>query len=68
MGTLLAGWWSAIWPNLAANIIWVPIGWAGGWAGGVWLKGHILKHLSTQHEDLKAHVTNLVESATARKG
>lgn len=42
MGHLLAGWWAAIWPNLAANVIWVP-------AAAV---HHVLikRHISREHE------------------
>lgn len=33
--TALLGWlvnvfWPAVWGNLAASVIWVPVGWAGG--------------------------------------
>lgn len=49
MGTLLAGWWSAIWPNLAANVLWVPL---------AWVHHRLMRRQADQHhEAMKAHVT-----------
>jgi hypothetical protein len=42
MAAALAGWWSAIWPNLAANVIWVPAA----------ALHHVLirRHITREHE------------------
>lgn len=58
MGHLLAGWWLQIWPNLAANVIWVPVA----------AIHHVLmrRHVDRRHEELAAHITSTV-GAAARK-
>lgn len=47
MGTWLASAWGQIWPNLAANILWVPLVWAH----------HLV--MSRRVRDLRQHVTTL---------
>lgn len=47
---MLAHWWSAIWPNLAASLI---------WGTPAFITHHKLmrRHVDRRHEDLKRHVT-----------
>jgi hypothetical protein len=48
----LAGFWSAVWPNLAADVIWVPLVWA-------WHHTKLDRKLTEQREhimrDLREH-------------
>lgn len=50
MSAWLAGAWSAIWPNLAASVI---------WATPAFIAHHVLlrRHIDRRHEQLAAHVT-----------
>jgi hypothetical protein len=51
MAALLAGWWSAIWPNLAASVI---------WATPTFLLHHraLKRHVDKRHEELVARLTS----------
>lgn len=40
--TLLAGWWTAIWPNLVASLIWAPLAFG---AHHVLVRRHITKRI-----------------------
>lgn len=42
MSALLLGWWLAIWPNLAANVIWMTPAFV---AHHVLLRRHLRRHL-----------------------
>lgn len=46
MGALLAGWWAAIWPNLAASVI---------WGAPAFTTHHVLmrRHITRTHESTK---------------
>jgi len=50
--------WAQLWPNLLANIIWVPLAAAWAWAHRRWSKRHIallrdhITALQRQHEEL----------------
>lgn len=58
MGQLLFGWWLQIWPNLAANVIWVPVA----------AIHHVLmkRHVDRRHQQLKDHVAAMVETAVQK--
>ena len=45
MISLLAGWWSAVWPNLAASVI---------WATPAFIGHHVLlrRHIDRRHAEL----------------
>jgi hypothetical protein len=39
----LAAFWSAVWPNLAADVIWVPLVW-------LWHRTHLARALEKQRD------------------
>lgn len=53
MRTLL-GWWSALWPNLAASVI---------WATPAFVAHHrlIRRHIDRQHARTQEHITAVTE-------
>lgn len=55
MAALLAGWWSAIWPNLAANVIWIPV---VAIAHRI-LKRYLAERAKEQQQQLDAHAERL---------
>lgn len=59
MGRLLIGWWVAIWPNLAANIIWVPLA----------ALHHVLirRRMTAHHEHLATRIDDLSTALTLTK-
>lgn len=63
MGTVLAGWWSAIWPNLAANVLWVPL----AAAHHVLMRRHaarqLAEHAERQRQELADHLTTALAAA-----
>lgn len=44
---LLAEWWREIWPNLAANVLWIPVVY-------FWNHWHLKKLLDRHHERIVA--------------
>jgi RNAse (barnase) inhibitor barstar len=42
---LLWSWWLAIWPNLAANVLWIPVVYA-------WNHRHVKKLLENHHREI----------------
>jgi hypothetical protein len=48
--------WGQIWPNLAANVLWVPLA----------AVHHLLmrRHVDRRHEQLKQHMTALTGAGT----
>lgn len=55
MAALLAGWWTAIWPNLAASVIWATPAFV---LHHKWLK----RHVDRRHDELAAHLTAAVDA------
>lgn len=56
MDLWLAGAWGAVWPNLAANLVWIPIVWAAhrAWVTGQRVERQMhteyIERLHQQHE------------------
>lgn len=50
----LVGWWAAVWPNLAANVLWVA---------PAFLTHHKLlkRHVDRQHAATQEHITAVTE-------
>lgn len=71
-----AHWWLSIWPNLAAEWIWLtPVGTAGTLAATKALDGlkrHIVEHvdnrLAEHHEQVKAHVDRALAAQPPQQG
>lgn len=62
MGALLVGWWIAIWPNLAANVIWLTPAWLLHHRR-VDRKGRQERvHADRRHQELLAHISALIGS------
>jgi hypothetical protein len=59
MGAWLWSAWLQVWPNLAANVIWVPL----AWAHHQMMQRQAVEH----HEEMKAHVTGAVEAAVRKE-
>ena len=65
MDRLLVGWWIAVWPNLAANVIWIPV----VAVSHRLTKQHIARkglqeqaHAERRHQEILAHISSLIGS------
>lgn len=56
--------WSAVWPNLAANALWVPVAYAAHW----WLKHRRHRHAQAaadqRHSDLRGMVEEVLRAVS----
>lgn len=41
----LAAFWAAVWPNLAASVLWVPVTLAGNWLVVRWHTARVHRHI-----------------------
>jgi ribosomal protein S15P/S13E len=60
----MVGVWAQLWPNLAANVLWVPVAAVWAWAHRRWSK----KHMAILHErivELRQHIENLTNDKEA---
>ena len=53
MGAWLASTWTATWPNLLANVLWVPV---------VWVHHRVMKrHITQLHAAHRQHIQTLID-------